>query len=240
MGRIASFHLVSERGVRASLTFPRLGTDRLALRRTPGLEFVKVLGTGRGSSTGPGVDVRRAALFAVWSSDADLDEFLATSAIGRRWAGAAEAWHVRLRRRGGHGRWSGVDPLDGLESGARDGAVAVLTRARVRPRAWRAFSRASREVDRELHGAAGLVDVVGVGELPIGTLATFSLWESTDAVRAYAYATARHQRVIDQTREGSWYSEELFARFEPYGSAGSWNGRDPLAGLTGNISPPPR
>ncbi len=46
--------------------------------------------------------------------------------------------------------------------------------------------------------------------------------------KAFAYAMPRHQQVIEQTRDGDWYSEEMFARFEPYASDGEWDGRDPL------------
>ena len=56
--------------------------------------------------------------------------------------------------------------------------MAVITRADVRRRSWRDFAAAGKEVDAELHTAAGLIDVVGVGEAPVGRLATFSLWES--------------------------------------------------------------
>jgi hypothetical protein len=115
-----------------------------------------------------------------------------------------------------------------MVDGDRTGQVAVITRADVRRRSWRDFAAAGKEVDAELHTAAGLIDVVGIGEAPVGRLATFSLWESSQAARAYAYAMPRHQQVIEETRDGDWYSEELFARFEPYGSTGTWNGRNPL------------
>ena len=228
MGRIASFHLVSERAWRAPVAMARLGTDRPRLARAPGLVFWRLLGTGRGHDTGPGVDPRRTAMFAVWEDEAALDAFLALSAIGRRWSDIDAAWHVRLRLLGGHGSWRGVDPLEGLDAGTAGGPVAIVTRADVRPSAWRTFGRAGRAVDDELHRADGLIDVVGIGEAPIGRLATFSLWESLAAARQFAYSMPDHVAVVRRTRAEGWYSEELFARFEPFGSTGQWNGRDPL------------
>lgn len=229
MARIASFHLVSEPAWKIPLTMARLGIDRPRLGRVDGLRFWRLLGTGRGNNTGPGADLRRTALFAVWNDEADLDQFLALHPIAQRWSSATEEWHVRLRALGGHGSWRDVDPLDGMEPGDRNGPVAIITRADVRLRVTRDFTTASREVDVELRDATGLIDVVGIGEAPLGRQATFSLWESMEAARAFAYSTPRHQRVIEQTHDGQWYSEELFARFEPYASSGSWNGRDPLA-----------
>jgi hypothetical protein len=229
MGRIASFHLVSESWLRAPLAMGRLGTDRIRLARVPGLDFWRLLGTGRGDDTGTGVDPRRTAVFAVWADESALDSFLADSAVGRRWADLDEAWHVRLRSIGGHGTWRGVDPLDGLDAGSTTGPIAILTRADVRPSAWRTFGRAGRVVDDELHRADGLIDVVGIGEAPIGRLATFSLWESRAAARRVAYSMPDHVEVVRRTRAEGWYSEELFARFEPYASTGLWNARDPLA-----------
>lgn len=230
MGRIASFHLVRDTPMKTPLVLARLGTDRPRLDRVDGLHFWRLLGTGRGSNTGPGADLHRSALFAVWDDEADLDRFLESHRIARRWNRAAESWHVRLKALGSHGLWRGIDPLEGMERGSRDGPVAVVTRADVRRSAGKAFGEAAREVDVELHSAPGLIDVVGIGEAPIGRLATFSLWESAQAVRTFAYSMPRHQQVIEQTRDGDWYSEEMFARFEPYAATGEWNGRDPLAG----------
>jgi hypothetical protein len=230
MARIASFHLVREPAWKAPLALSRLGTDRLRLGRVGGLAFWRLLGTGSGDRTGGGADLSRTALFAVWEDEADLDAFLVRHAIPRRWTRAQESWHVRLRGIGGHGRWRGVDPLDGLVRGAGDGAVAIITRADVRRRSWKAFGAASDVVDAELHTAPGLIDVVGIGEAPVGRLATFSLWESLQAARHFAYAMPDHTAVVERTRAEDWYAEEMFARFEPYASTGTWNGRDPLAG----------
>ena len=156
MARIASFHLVREPTWKTPLALARLGTDRIWLRRTRGLVFWRLLGTGAGDHTGPGADLARTALFAVWDDEAALDDVPArrvTSPAGGD--GAQESWHVRLRGVGGHGRWRGVDPLDGLEAGSADGPVAIITRADVRRHSWKAFGAASDVVDAELHDRGG-------------------------------------------------------------------------------------
>ncbi len=165
----------------------------------------------------------------MWEDERQLDAFLAENHIARRWRVAGESWHVRLRSVGGHGTWKGFDPLAGLDQGAGDGPVAIITRANVRRKSWKAFGAASEVVDAELRRARGLIDVVGIGETPVGSLATFSLWESRAAARDFAYSMPDHREVIRRTRAEDWYAEEMFARFEPYRSTGTWNGRDPLA-----------
>jgi hypothetical protein len=223
MARLASFHLVRHHRVIDAMT--HLATARRLLRRVPGLAFSRVLGTGRGADTGPSADLRRTGLFAIWDAESDLDHFLA--APPQAWAEVAERYDVRLRGIGGHGTWRGVAVLAGLERGAHGGPIAVVTRADVRPAAWRRFRAAGPAVSSELDGAPGLLAVAGVGELPVGRLGTFSLWSSIDAVSAFA-RSPRHAEVVRRTRAERWYGEELFARFEPFGASGTWDGRDPL------------
>lgn len=222
---IGSFHLVRV-GSRLQ-AMARLGLDRRLLSQVPGLRFWRLLGTGAGSDTGPGADLRRTAMFAIWDDEGSLEAFHVRMAA--RWAAAEEAWHVRLRSAGGHGAWRGVPVVDELRAAQHaDGPVAIITRADVRARSWRSFRGAGRPVSDELQQADGLLAVVGIGEAPLGRLGTFSLWRDLPAARAYATGLPRHREVVRRTRQEHWYGEELFARFEPYASAGSWDGRDPL------------
>jgi hypothetical protein len=209
-----------------------LGLDRRPLHRTPGLRFFRLLGTGRGETTSLSLDLRRTAMFAVWDAEELLDRFLATSTLARRWSEAEEAYTVRLRLLAGHGSWRGVALLDGLAVGRGGGPVAVLTRADVRVGHWPTFLRAGPAVSHAARQAPGLLAVVGVGEAPVGRQATFSLWSSAEAMESFAYRAEAHRRVVGRTRAERWYGEELFARFEPFGTAGTWDGRDPLGGLT--------
>ncbi len=207
--------------------------DRPVLRSTPGLLFWRLLGSGRGASMSLGADLRRWALLAVWRQESALDDFLKTSPVAARWRGEAlESWQVRLRPLASRGRWGGAEPF-GTEAGAgvpdAGGPVAVLTRASIRPTRLVPFYRSIQRVDRLLAEQDGCLASVGVGEWPLARQATFSLWRDAGAVRDFAYRGQAHRRVIGRTRTEGWYSEELFARFAPYGSEGSWNGADPLA-----------
>jgi hypothetical protein len=224
---IASFHLIRYAGVDA---MRHMAFDRPVLRGTGGLRFWRLLGTGRGRSMSLGADLRRWALFAVWEGEPALEGFLTRSPIAVRWRDEAEeSWHVRLAPLASRGGWGGADPLAGAAAHPPPrGPVAVLTRASIRPGRLVAFYRSVPDVDRLLCGQDGCLASVGVGEWPLARQATFSLWRDEAAVRRYAYQGGAHRDVIRRVRREGWYSEELFARFVPFGSEGTWNGRDPL------------
>ena len=209
---------------------PAVLASRRRMAGTPGLRFVRHLGTGRGAAMGLGGDLRRWATFAVWDDDEALDTSLPVEAPR-----AAETWTVRLDPLGARGSWGGEQPLP-AERGTTDGPVAVLTRARLRVRSWPAFYRAVPAVEAALHAAPGVLAVVGVGEAPVGLQATFSLWRSTEAMESFAAAPGPHRDVARRARAEGWFAEDLFARFRPYASTGTWGGRDPLAGAAGNGS----
>lgn len=177
-------------------------------------------------------DLRRWAVFATWDDAAALDRFR-DRPLGGRWGDAVERYDVVLAPVGAHGSWGGCDPLAGAMTVDGDtGPVAVLTRATVRATRLRTFLRAVPPVDAVLDDAEGLLAAVGIGEVPVGRQATFSLWRDAAAIQSFAYRDRTHAEVVERTRSENWYGEEWFARFRPVDRSGTWDGVDPLADTT--------
>lgn len=212
----------------------RMGTGPALLAGVPGLRFAKLLGSGAANGFGLWPNWRRYGLLAVWDDAAAATAFF----TGEWWQDylnrSAESCTMHLRPLQAHGQWSGVNPFeDTAKTGAAatNAPLAVLTRASISwrkvPRFWRFVAPTSAAVA----DAAGVRLAIGLGEMPVMEQATFSIWESAEAMRQYAYHDARHREVMQLTRREGWYSEELFARFEVLSSTGTVDGKDPMAGL---------
>lgn len=200
---------------------------RPILRRVPGLRFWKLLGMGDGFSLRP--DLGGYGLLAVWASPEYADAFFDGALLMRRFRSHAdEVWTVRMVAIQSHGAWSGVNPFQPVAPPG-GGPLCVLTRATIHWRRLAAFWSRVPDTTRSLIGVPGLVLSIGIGEAPVVRQATFSLWRSDADMRAFAYHTPVHAEIVRRTRDESWYAEDLFARFKPLSSEGTWRGDDPLA-----------
>ncbi len=204
---------------------------RPLLARTSGLQFWKLLGTGKGGGFSLRPDLNRFGLLLVWRSEQDAQAFFEASALfGDIQRRAAEHWTAFLLPTQARGLWNRRQPFTPVvgETSANLTPVAVLTRATIRLSHLKSFWAHVPAANAALARADGLLFSVGIGEMPFVRQATFSLWRNAEAIRAYAYGSAAHTQAIRGTRQQRWYAEELFARFIVLRAEGSWEGHDPL------------
>ena len=208
-----------------------LGLDRLSLSLTHGLHFWRLLGVGRGQVFDPHADLQRHAMFTVWNSYTALRCFEARSTVMKRIRERSEeAWTVHMYPVRWHGKWGGRDPFAGMTTAPapEPGPWIILTRATLYPNKVRPFLQAVPAIAEQLLQQPDYIKSVGVGELPLIRQATLSIWRALPPITAFAYSQTPHRDVIKRTRQERWYSEELFARFRPVESYGTWDGSDPL------------
>ena len=207
------------------LALAQLARGNRSIRRQPGVTFAKQLGTGGDRFTVTDPDPRHWALICVWDDEAKAARADELQAV-RRWDRIAEErWRADLSPLSSHGRWSRQEPFGSPRPQRYDGPVAAITRARLRPRKALTFWRAVPPVATSLSTAEGVLTAFGVGEAPIGLQGTFSIWESAQALRAYAYEGPEHQRAVERTPGEGWYGEELFSRHRILRTDGTLHGR---------------
>jgi len=182
-----------------------MAVDRGRLRRTKGVRFAKLLGTGTLTSA----ELTRWAALVV--SDG------AAPPIPTRHA--ESTCTITMTPIASRGRWAGRTPFE-PEPGTAGTPVLALTRARLRAHRAPAFWRASRSVTKTLDQQPGLLAAFGIGEAPLGFQGTVSIWRTGADMVRFAYRQPEHTTVVADTPRKRWYAEELFARFHVLDIAG--------------------
>lgn len=168
------------------------------------------------------------ALLAAWDDDAALDRFSAEHPLARR---LTSGWEVRLQPLRVFGSWRRLPGLPAKPLPVADEEpVGILTLGRLRLLRTAAFRRSAGPAEGAAIDDPALLAGTGLARPP-RLVATFSLWRSAAAMRAYATGPGGpHSAAVAADRARSFHHESAFVRFRPYASRGSWSGRDPLAG----------
>lgn len=194
-----------------------------------GLRFYKLLGTGKGNGFNPWPDYARYALLQVWDKEQHADLFFQSHRLFKKYKRhSKEQWTLFMKTIKVDGLWSKTNPFEVDTSMDHDRHIAIITRATIRTNKLRTFWKYVPTSQKPLETSEGLIYTKGIGEVPFLQMATFSLWENEEAVKSFAYQSKEHAKAIKMTRAIDWYKEEMFARFKPYKSLGTWYGVDPL------------
>jgi len=169
------------------------------------------------------------ALFARWESESDIDQFLATSKLGRE---LVNGWHVRMEYLR---RWGQISELDGLEPVAADHGdqrpVVAVTLARLKILQAPRFIRFGKPVEEQVRDNPETTISLAAMR-PLGTLSTFSIWKSQKAMidmvhgRSNGPRDARHANAMKERNRKDFHHEFTTMRFRPMSEHGSWEGRE--------------
>ena len=204
------------------------------------VSFFKLMGSGRKGSFDKNPDWQQWGILTVRKADQPLlfpvKENSLKALYGSfifKWLCVfhCETWTVFLEPMESHGLWDGRKVFGELppRSGYM-GMIAVLTRATIRISRLGRFWGHVDATAREMSLATGFISSLGIGEMPLIKQATFSIWQSAEDMKNFAYGMKDHQQVIRLTRKEKWYREEMFTRFRITGSLGTLKGINPLTG----------
>ena len=201
--------------------FTRMGRSPILQKKINGLTFFKPLGTGSGNGFSVKPDFSTFGFLAVFKSEELAKEFLGTDVVKEYTKTTVSYSHVLMRTVKSHGEWSKLKPFESSVEYDKTKPLAVITRATIKPKLAYQFWKNVPAVSKSMDKYDELIFSKGIGEFPLLMQATFSLWSSAEAMINYAYKNPKHAEMVKKTRELNWYSEELFARFQPFYQEGN-------------------
>jgi heme-degrading monooxygenase HmoA len=212
--------------------FGQMQFAHVSIRKTPGLTFYKLMGSGKDPGFNPLPDWSVYALLCNWENEAAANDFFQNAAKFKEYQKhTSEQWTIFMKPIHAKGLWSGANPFSpASDLDETNPLIAVITRATIRKKNlvqfWRYVPISQSPI---LKGCKGLIYTKGIGEVPLLQMATFSIWQSMEDLKNFAYNSPEHKEAISKTHKIDWYKEEMFARFQPYHSIGKWTGKELLS-----------
>jgi hypothetical protein len=209
---------------------------RLFLFLNKKITFWKLMGCGKNGTFDKTPDWRQWALLAAFENNETVSSKKVSlqnqlpGFIKKYWQiFNCEQVHFVLEPIEGHGTWDGKACFGKLPKTTDfEGVIAVLTRATIRLNRLSNFWKHVDSVANQMAGASGFIGSYGIGEIPFIKQATFSIWQSKEHMKAFAYTMKEHREVIQKTRKENWYSEDMFTRFKVIECDGMIDGKNPL------------
>jgi hypothetical protein len=212
--------------------FISMALFRLPLWLNQKNSFYKLMGCGKNGTFDKTPDWRQWALLEVFSPTTSQtpEKKVTPKIIQFYWKiFNCEKLIILLQPIESHGKWDNKFCFGELPKQTDyEGTIAVLTRATIRLNKLSAFWQNVDGVASQMATANGFVTSFGIGEIPWIKQATFSVWQSKQSMKTFAYSTLQHKDVIQKTKKENWYSEEMFTRFTIISCTGKLNGKNPL------------
>jgi hypothetical protein len=127
------------------------------------------------------------------------------------------------------GSWSGFNSWE-IDENQKEyqGPICSLTRATLKPEFLYRFWKMVSPISSGQKDHKGLLFSQGVGEIPLVEQATFTIWDTKKDLEEFGRSNF-HGKAVNEVNRLGGFKEQMFTRFEPLFSEGTWKGKNPLS-----------
>ena len=208
--------------------FSQMGFARKKLKKIKQITFFKLFGSGIGEGFTPYPNTSVYAILSVWNNLGEAENNIEEREIYENYrTHSIENWTVFLSPISSKGYWDKTNPFkpNKNEFKKKDHMLAALTRATIKPKIMLKFWSKVPAISKVIGNDKNVLFKMGLGEIPWFHQVTFSIWPNAKTMADFARKDGPHAKAIKSVREGNWFSEELYARFEVKKAIGKWCGK---------------
>ena len=208
--------------------FSQMGFERKKLKKIKQISFFKLFGSGIGEGFTPYPNTSVYAILSVWNNLGEAENNIEEREIYENYrTHSIENWTVFLSPISSKGYWDKTNPFkpNKNEFKKKDHMLAALTRATIKPKIMLKFWSKVPAISKVIGNDKNVLFKMGLGEIPWFHQVTFSIWPNAKTMADFARKDGPHAKAIKSVREGNWFSEELYARFEVKKAIGKWCGK---------------